>query len=156
MSLVLPTWHTRTGGSADSSRHIWYADPPFATGERQRLASIRTGAGERTRRGFGGREYRYEVVRDLAFDDGLPLDDHLAALEARVREIHRVLADHGSLYLHVDWRTSHHVRLLLDDVFSELDPERRAHLVRRIASVRPVLSITGCQERWLLVRKFTV
>ncbi len=24
---------------------------------------------------------------------------------------------HGSLYLHVDWRTAHHVRLLLDDVF---------------------------------------
>ncbi len=28
-----------------------------------------------------------------------------------------MLAAHGSLYLHVDWRTVHHVRLLLDDVF---------------------------------------
>jgi site-specific DNA-methyltransferase (adenine-specific) len=101
----------------DRSVDLVYADPPFATGERQRLASIRTGTGERTRRGFGGREYRYEVVQDLAFDDDLPLDRHLAALGARVREVHRVLADHGSLYLHVDWRTSHHVRLLLDDVF---------------------------------------
>jgi site-specific DNA-methyltransferase (adenine-specific) len=101
----------------DRSVDLVYADPPFATGERQRLASIRTGTGERTRRGFGGREYRYEVVQDLAFEDDLPLGHHLAALEARVREVHRVLADHGSLYLHVDWRTSHHVRLLLDDVF---------------------------------------
>jgi site-specific DNA-methyltransferase (adenine-specific) len=101
----------------DGSVDLAYADPPFATGERQRLATIRTGTGERTRRGFGGREYRYEVVQDLAFEDDLPLDRHLAALEARVREMHRVLADHGSLYLHVDWRTSHHVRLLLDDVF---------------------------------------
>jgi DNA modification methylase len=106
---------------ADGSVDLVYADPPFATGQQQRLASIRTGTGERTRRGFGGREYRYEVVRDLAFDDGLPLDDHLLALEARVRGIHRVLAGHGSLYLHVDWRTAHHVRLLLDDVFG---PER--------------------------------
>jgi site-specific DNA-methyltransferase (adenine-specific) len=94
-----------------------YADPPFATGRQRRLASIRTGVGERTRRGFGGRDYRYEVVQDLAYEDDTPLDDHLAGLEARVREVHRVLADHGSLYLHVDWRTSHHVRLLLDDVF---------------------------------------
>jgi site-specific DNA-methyltransferase (adenine-specific) len=108
-------------GLPDGCVDLAYADPPFATGGRQRLASIRTGTGERTRRGFGGREYRYEVVRDLAFDDGLPLGDHLKALEARVREVHRVLADHGSLYLHVDWRTSHHVRLLLDGVFG---PER--------------------------------
>ncbi len=101
----------------DRSVDLVYADPPFATGVRQRLASIRTGTGERTRRGFGGREYRYEVVQDLAFEDDLPLDRHLEALEARLREVHRVLADHGSLYLHVDWRTSHHVRLLLDSVF---------------------------------------
>ncbi len=105
----------------DGCVDLAYADPPFATGRQQRLASIRTGAGERTRRGFGGREYRYKVVQDLAFEDDLPLDQHLAALEARVKEVHRVLADDGSLYLHVDWRTSHHVRLLLDDVFG---PER--------------------------------
>lgn len=96
---------------------LCYADPPFATGGEQRLERIRTGEGERTRRGFGGRDYRYEVVSDLAYDDGLPLDAHLAALRARVVEIRRVLAPHGSLYLHCDWRTSHHVRLLLDEVF---------------------------------------
>jgi site-specific DNA-methyltransferase (adenine-specific) len=98
-----------------------YADPPFATGGRQRLVSIRTGRGTQTRRGFRGREVAWEAVSDLAFDDGLPLDEHLAALGARVREVHRVLAPHGSLYLHVDWRTAHHVRLLLDEVFG---PER--------------------------------
>jgi DNA modification methylase len=94
-----------------------YADPPFATGGARRLESIRTGVGDRTRRGYGGREYRWEVVGDVAWDDGQPLDRHLEAVGARLREIHRVLAPHGSLYLHVDWRTTHHVRLLLDDVF---------------------------------------
>ena len=98
-----------------------YADPPFATGGTRRLTTIRTGEGDRTRRGFGGREYRYEVVSDLGYADDLPLDEHLAALRERVVEVHRVLAPHGSLYLHVDWRTSHHVRLLLDEVFG---PER--------------------------------
>jgi site-specific DNA-methyltransferase (adenine-specific) len=105
----------------DGAVALAYADPPFATGTSRRLASIRTGTGERTRRGFGGREYRYEVVRDLAWADDLPLDEHLEALHARLVELRRVLADDGSLYLHLDWRTAHHARLLLDEVFG---PER--------------------------------
>ena len=101
----------------DGVVELVYADPPFATGKRQRLETIRTGAGERSRDGFHGRRYAYEVVSDLAWDDGQPLEAHLALLRARLVEIHRVLAPDGSLYLHVDWRTSHHVRLLLDEVF---------------------------------------
>lgn len=104
-----------------ASVDLCYADPPFAAGGARRLASIRTGHGEQTRRGFAGREYRYEVVSDLAYADDLPLDEHLATLRLRVEEIHRVLAPHGSLYLHCDWRTSHHLRLMLDEVFG---PER--------------------------------
>jgi site-specific DNA-methyltransferase (adenine-specific) len=105
----------------DGSVDLAYADPPFATGRQQRLVSIRTGSGVRTRPGFRGAEVSYEAVSDHAFEDDLPLGEHLDALGARVRAIHRVLAAHGSLYLHVDWRTVHHVRLLLDEVFG---PER--------------------------------
>jgi site-specific DNA-methyltransferase (adenine-specific) len=101
----------------DGAVDLAYADPPFATGRRRRLVSIRTGSGERTRPGFRGPEVAYETVSDLAWDDDLPLDLHLEALGARLREIRRVLAAHGSLYLHVDWRTVHHARLLLDEVF---------------------------------------
>jgi len=105
----------------DGAVALAYADPPFATGATQRLVSIRTGHGTKTRRGFRDREVSWEAVKDLSWDDGLPLDEHLAALEARIRELHRVLAPDGSFYLHVDWRTVHHVRLLLDEVFG---PER--------------------------------
>jgi site-specific DNA-methyltransferase (adenine-specific) len=101
----------------DGCVDLAYADPPFAAGGRRRLVSIRTGRGDRTRPGFRGQDVSYEAVSDLAFADDLPLDAHLAALESRVREVHRVLAPHGSLYLHVDWRTAHHVRLLMDEVF---------------------------------------
>jgi site-specific DNA-methyltransferase (adenine-specific) len=101
----------------DGAVDLVYADPPFATGDVQRLTSIRTGVGEQTRRGFGGREVAWEVVGEQAWADDLPLPEHLAALQARVEEIRRVLAPTGSLYLHVDWRTVHHVRLLLDEVF---------------------------------------
>ena len=101
----------------DAVVDLAYADPPFATGAPRRLQSIRLGAGDRERPGFRGRATPYEVTSDLAYDDGLPLPEHLAALRARVVQVHRVLAPHGSLYLHVDWRTAHHVRLLLDEVF---------------------------------------
>ncbi len=105
----------------DGSVDLAYADPPFATGAPRRLQAIRLGAGERERPGFHGEPTRYEVTSDLAYDDALPLDQHLSALRARVREVHRVLAPHGSLYLHVDWRIVHHARLMLDEVFG---PER--------------------------------
>ena len=79
----------------------------------------RSGPAAASRRGAGSAAatYRYEVVSDIAWSDDLPLDAHLEALHARLVEIHRVLAAHGSLYLHVDWRTAHHARLLLDEVF---------------------------------------
>jgi site-specific DNA-methyltransferase (adenine-specific) len=101
----------------DGVADLVYADPPFASGGRRRLTSIRTGEGERRRRGFGDRTYPYRVVSDLAWPDDLPLEAHLEQLRLRLLELRRVLADHGSLYLHVDWRTVHHVRLVLDEVF---------------------------------------
>lgn len=94
-----------------------YADPPFATGEVQRLTTIRTGVGDQVRRGFGDRRVAWEVVGRQAWADDLPLGEHLEAIRARLLEIRRVLAPNGSLYFHVDWRTVHHVRLILDEVF---------------------------------------
>lgn len=101
----------------DASVHLVYADPPFATGSPRRLQSIRLGAGERERPGYRGATTAYEVTSDLAYDDALPLAEHLAAMRLRLIELRRALRADGSLYLHVDWRTVHHVRLLLDEVF---------------------------------------
>ena len=101
----------------DGAVELAYADPPFATGATRRLTSIRIGSGDAERAGYRGRIYRYEVVSDVAWNDDQPLDAHLASLRLRLVELHRVLATDGSLYLHVDWRTAHHARLLLDEVF---------------------------------------
>jgi site-specific DNA-methyltransferase (adenine-specific) len=101
------------GGSVD----LIYVDPPFGTGQTRRLDSIRTGAGDRTRRGFGERTYRYEVSSSIAYRDDMPLEEYLGFLEAHLRAAHRVLRDDGSLYLHLDFHSAHHARLILDDVF---------------------------------------
>ena len=105
----------------DGCVDLVYIDPPFGTGQRRRLDSIRTGSGDRTRAGFGGRTYRWETVSSLHYQDDMDLDAYLGFLAPRLAEIHRVLAPRGSLYVHLDHHAVHHVRLLLDGIFG---PER--------------------------------
>lgn len=70
-----------------------YLDPPFNTGQSQSASN-------------GSYDDCWESV-----------EAYLAFLTPRVQAIHRVLKPTGSILLHCDWRTSHHVRLMLDEVF---------------------------------------
>ena len=100
----------------DGAFDVIYIDPPFNTGRRQVRTTLRAVAdpdGERT--GFGGRRYRTEAVGSMAYADAF--DDLPAYLEPRLREAHRLLADHGTLYVHLDPRESHYVKVLLDGLF---------------------------------------
>lgn len=101
----------------DGCIDLVYVDPPFGTGRLRRLDSIKTGSGEQRRRGFGGKEYRFQVVSRHSYRDSLQRDAYLEFLQQRLVEIHRVLHPHGSLYLHLDYRVSHYARLLLDEIF---------------------------------------
>jgi site-specific DNA-methyltransferase (adenine-specific) len=101
----------------DACVDLIYVDPPFGTGQRRRLASIRTGSGGRTRAGFAGRTYRWETVSIHQYQDDMDLDAYLAFLAPRLVAMRRVLAEHGSIYVHLDHHAVHHVRLLLDNVF---------------------------------------
>ena len=94
-----------------------YIDPPFGTGQVRRLESIRTGAGEAVRTGFGGRAYRFDVVTSHSYEDAMPFEAYLGFLTERLAEIHRLLAPEGSLYVHLDHRAVHHARLILDGIF---------------------------------------
>jgi site-specific DNA-methyltransferase (adenine-specific) len=105
----------------DGCLDLVYIDPPFGTGQVRRMDSIRTGRGDGRRHGFGGREYQFEVVSSISYRDDLGRDPYLEFLYQRLLEIHRVLAPHGSIYLHLDFRAAHYARLLLDEIFG---PER--------------------------------
>ena len=105
----------------DGCVDLIYIDPPFGTGQTRRLSAIRTGAGTRTRVGFGGRTYRWETVGSHEYEDGMDLDEYLDFLAVRLAEMHRVLTPGGSLYVHLDHHAVHHVRILLDEIFG---PER--------------------------------
>jgi site-specific DNA-methyltransferase (adenine-specific) len=93
-----------------------YLDPPFNTGRAQAKRTLNVtadAAGERV--GFGGRRYRSELLRSLSYDDAF--DDYLAFLEPRLVRTRELLAPHGTLYFHIDYREAHYCKLLLDEVF---------------------------------------
>ncbi len=104
-------------GLPDGAVDLIYTDPPFGTGKRRRLDSIRTGEGDQIRTGFGDRRYPFEVVSTIEYRDDLPFSEYLGFLEVRLREMRRVLSPQGSLYLHLDHHAVHYARIILDEVF---------------------------------------
>ncbi len=94
-----------------------YIDPPFGTGQTRRLDSIKTGSGTKSRVGFGGRTYTFDVRSSHRYRDDMPLEEYLQFLAERLAEMYRVLKPTGSLYLHLDWHSVHYARLILDELF---------------------------------------
>ncbi len=76
-----------------ASVDLIYIDPPFNTGRTQQ-----------------GRSGTYDDAWDSA-------DAYLAFVRGLAASAHAALKPTGSMLLHVDWRTMHHCRLVLDDVF---------------------------------------
>lgn len=85
-----------------------YADPPFLSGKAYRA---RSGRGEDSRKPD-------EWATTAGFDD-LWNDpgQYLNMLHARLQHMHALLADTGSLYLHLDWHASAYARVMLDEIF---------------------------------------
>jgi site-specific DNA-methyltransferase (adenine-specific) len=103
-------------GVGDASVQMVYADPPFNTGRRrERQTLVTEAAADGDRVGFGGRRYRSRLVGRSGYADSF--DDYPAFLEPRLRELRRVLAPTGTLYLHLDYREAHYIKLLLDELF---------------------------------------
>lgn len=84
-------------GLPDGCCDLIYADPPFNS---RRLV----GAGRRSPARFEDRH-----------DGGLA--GYLDFMRVRLEQMHRLLSERGTLYVHLDWRTVHRVRVLLDDLF---------------------------------------
>ena len=104
------------GSLPDAAVDLVYTDPPFNTGLSRTHAAISVNADDDGDRiGFAGRRYRSTQRSRMTWPDHF--DDYLAFLEPRLREIHRVLAPTGALYLHLDAREVHYVKVLLDDIF---------------------------------------
>ncbi len=108
----LPILKTFPDGWVD----LIYIDPPFNTGKSQKRTQIKTKQSEHgDRTGFSGRRYQTLRLGTQEYRD--IFDDYLAFLAPRLEEAYRVLAPHGSLYFHIDYREVHYCKVLLDQIF---------------------------------------
>ena len=80
-----------------------YIDPPFATNNEFLIDSDRANT--------------ISASGELAYADTVRGDVYLEQLGLRLEAIRHVLAEDGSIYVHIDVKMEHHVRLLMDDVF---------------------------------------
>ena len=87
-----------------------YIDPPFFT---NRKFKARLGRGEDSRK-----PDQWQLTEGYG-DQWNSLDDYLNFLYQRLLLIHTLLADDGTLYLHLDWHANAYARLLLDEIFGD-------------------------------------
>jgi site-specific DNA-methyltransferase (adenine-specific) len=100
----------------DGAFRLIYIDPPFNTGKVQQRARMRVVASEQgVRVGFGDRRYHVQLYDSPAYQDAY--EDYLGFLEPRLREAYRLLTPDGSLFVHLDYREAHYVKVLLDTIF---------------------------------------
>lgn len=87
-----------------------YIDPPFDVGSDFSM-DIEVGDNSVKK--------KPSVIEEVAYRDtwGKGIDSYASMIYSRIRLIHSLLADDGSIYVHVDYRTSSMVKLILDEVF---------------------------------------
>jgi site-specific DNA-methyltransferase (adenine-specific) len=98
----------------DQFARLVYVDPPFNTGSVQRRDRMRVTAteGPGVRSGFGGRRYEVESVASGSYGDAF--DDFEGFLLPRIEASLRCLTPDGSLFVHLDAREIHYVKVALD------------------------------------------
>jgi adenine-specific DNA-methyltransferase len=87
-----------------------YIDPPFAVGAD---FGFEIQIGEETA------EKRQSIIEEIAYRDtwGKGISSYLTMMYERLKLMHNLLTEDGSIYVHCDWRMTAFLRLLLNDIF---------------------------------------
>lgn len=86
-----------------------YIDPPFdSKADYKRKIEIR---------GVGKAESDSSSFEDKQYGDIWTNDEYLQFMYERLTILRELLSDTGCIYLHCDWHKSHHLRMLMDEVF---------------------------------------
>jgi len=89
-----------------------YIDPPFAVG---------ADFGFNIEIGGETAEKKQSIIEEIAYRDtwGKGISSYLTMMYERLKLMHNLLAEDGSIYVHCDWKTSAYLRLVLDDIFGK-------------------------------------
>lgn len=79
----------------EGKAQLIYMDPPYQTGK------------------------RFSYHEQIAYQDNLKSDEFYAMMQNALMSAYRLLSETGSIYVHVDYRTVAHIRLMMDVIFGE-------------------------------------
>jgi len=84
--------------------NLIYIDPPFATGSDFK---VKIPVGEKLE------------IEEKAYNDkwGKGLDSYLQMMYERLVLMKELLAENGSIYVHLDWHVAHYVKVMMDEIF---------------------------------------
>ena len=97
---------------AEGGLKLIYIDPPFDVGADFSM-NIEIGEDSFTK--------KPSVIEEIAYRDtwGKGADSFIAMIYERLKLMHDLLAEDGSIYVHCDYRVSGYMRLVLDEVFKK-------------------------------------
>lgn len=92
---------------------LFYMDPPFATGQTYKFKQ-RVGSS-----GWQGNG-RF-ILNHIAYDDQWKegKESYFLMMRQVLEAVYRMLSPEGSVYLHVDYRTSAYLKIMMDEIFGE-------------------------------------
>ena len=101
---------------AQGGLKLIYIDPPFDVGADFSM-DITIGDGE-DEESFTKKP---SVIEEIAFRDtwGKGADSFIAMMYERLKLMHDLLVEDGSIYVHCDWRVNGYMRLILDEIFGK-------------------------------------
>lgn len=82
-----------------------YIDPPYATGLNFTISDGRANTISNSKNG------------QIAYSDKVIGEDFLDFLRQRLVLLKELLSDKGSIYLHIDYKIGHYVKILMDEIF---------------------------------------
>jgi len=85
--------------------NLIYIDPPFATGSDYTLKI----------------KLDDKITKEFGYKDnwGKDLDDYLQMIYECLILMKELLADNGLIFVHLDWHSSHYIKILLDEIFNQ-------------------------------------
>ncbi len=82
-----------------------YIDPPFGTNQEFKSGVSRTVSKSRG--------------DETAYQDKIVGKEYIEFLRKRLMLLKEILSDKGSIYVHIDWKMCHYVKVLMDEIFGQ-------------------------------------
>lgn len=82
-----------------------YIDPPYSTGINFTITNGRANTISNSRNG------------EIAYSDTLKGDDFIQFLRERLLLIKELMSEEASIYLHIDYKIGHYVKVMMDEIF---------------------------------------